>query len=301
MKVGYIGMGLMGKSMAINIRKAGFEVNVWNRTKWKCDEVVALGATAFETPAKLAEASDVVFTNVSDSADVMDVVFGPNGVAEGIKEGSIFVDNSTIRASVARDIAKRLWEEKKVRALDAPVSGGDIGAREGTLTIMVGGDAGALERVMPVLLAMGRKVTHIGDAGAGQICKAANQVMVAAQMVAMGEMLVLSEKNGVDASRVIEAVRGGAAQCWTLDVKPDRLFAGNRQPGFKAALQTKDLHIVLDSATEVNAPMPATAVATHLFEQMLVEGEGELDNSAVVGVLERMAGIKIKEPKRPKE
>lgn len=297
--MGYVGMGLMGKSMAMNIRRAGFEVNVWNRTASKCEEVVALGATAFPTPAALAEASDVVFTNVSDSDDVLAVVFGEDGIASGIREGAIFVDNSTIRASVSRDIATRLWEMKKVRALDAPVSGGDIGAREGTLTIMVGGDEGALETVMPVLLAMGKKVTRIGDAGAGQVCKAANQIMVAAQMVAMGEMLVLSEKCGVDASKVIEAVRGGAAQCWTLDVKPDRLFAGNRQPGFKAALQTKDLRIVMDSGREVSAPLPATAVNTQLFEQMLDAGDGELDNSAVVSVLESMAGIHIREPRRP--
>lgn len=298
MKVGYIGMGLMGKSMAANILKAGFPVNVYNRTKSKCDDLAALGANVFDTPAALAANSDVVFTNVSDSADVMEVVFGEDGVISGIREGAIFVDNSTIRASVSQEIANRLWAEKQVRALDAPVSGGDIGAKNGTLTIMVGGDAAALEKVMPVLLAMGKKVTHIGDSGAGQVCKAANQIMVAAQMVAMGEMLVLSEKSGVDASKVIEAVRGGAAQCWTLDVKPERLFAGNREPGFKAALQTKDLRIVMDSAREVEAPLPATAVNTHLFESMLEAGEGELDNSAVVGVLERMSGIKIKEPKK---
>lgn len=296
LKVGYIGMGLMGKAMAINVLKAGFQVNVYNRTKSKCDEVVGLGAKAFDTPAALAAESDVVFTNVSDSNDVLEVVFGENGVAKGIREGSIFVDNSTIRASVSQEIAKRLWAEKKVRALDAPVSGGDIGAKNGTLSIMVGGDEAALERVMPVLQAMGKKITRIGDCGAGQVCKAANQIMVAAQMVAMGEMLVLCEKCNVDAPKVMEAVRGGAAQCWTLDVKPERLFAGNRTPGFKAALQTKDLRIVMDSAKEVGASLPATAVTTALYEDMLKAGEHELDNSAVVSVLERMSGIKIKEP-----
>lgn len=301
LRVGYVGLGLMGAAMAMNIRRAGFPLNVWNRTPSKCLPLVEKGAIAFQTPAALAEVSDVIFTNVSDSSDVLEVVFGENGVSEGIQPGSVFVDNSTIRPSAAREIAARLWEDNGVRALDAPVSGGDIGARDGTLTIMVGGDPATLERVRPVLEAMGKTITWIGASGAGQVCKAANQIMVAAQMVAMGEMLVLSEKSGVDASRVIEAVRGGAAQCWTLDVKPQRLFAGNRTPGFKAALQTKDLHIVIDSAKEIGAPLPATAVNTHLFEQMVEAGDGDLDNSAVVSVLESMAGIHIKEPLKPME
>lgn len=298
MRVGYIGLGLMGKSMATNILKAGFEVNVWNRTAAKCDDLVAAGAKAFLTPAELAENSDVVFTNLSDSSDVYSVIFDADGVAAGIQPGAIFVDNSTIKPSTAQEIAKRLWEEKQVRALDAPVSGGDIGARNGTLSIMVGGDAAALEKVMPVLLAVGKKVTHIGDCGAGQVCKAANQIMVAAQMVAMGEILVFSEKCGVSASKVVEAIKGGAAQCWTLDVKPDLLFAGKRQPGFKAALQNKDMGIVMDSAKEYGVPVPSTAVNAQLFQSMVQNGDGELDNSAVVSVLERMANVHISEPKK---
>lgn len=296
MRVGYIGLGLMGKSMAANILKAGFPLSVWNRTAAKCDDLVAAGATACATPAEVAAASDVVFTNLSDSPDVMEVVFGDAGVAAGLRAGAIFVDNSTIKPSAAQEIARRLWAEKQVRALDAPVSGGDLGARNGTLTIMVGGDAAALETVMPVLLAMGKKVTHIGDCGAGQVCKAANQIMVAAQMAAMGEILVFAEKCGVSASKVVEAIKGGAAQCWTLDVKPDRLFVGNRQPGFKAALQSKDMGIVTDSAKEFDAPLPLTIVTAQLFRDMVEHGDGELDNAAVVSVLERMANIHIAEP-----
>ncbi|AIO00254.1 2-hydroxy-3-oxopropionate reductase, putative [Leishmania panamensis] len=298
MRVGYVGLGLMGKPMAINILKAGFPVSVWNRTASKCDDLVAAGATVCATPAEVAAGSDVVFTNLSDSPDVMEVVFGANGVAAGIREGAIFVDNSTIKPSVAQEIARRLWEEKKVRALDAPVSGGDLGARNGTLTIMVGGDAAALEAVLPVLLAMGKKVTHIGDSGAGQVCKAANQIMVAAQMVALSEILVFTEKCGVPGPTVIEAIRGGSAQCWTLDVKPERLFAGNREPGFKAALQSKDLGIVMDSAKEFGVPLPSTAVNTQLFQAMVQNGDGDRDNSAVVSVLERMANVHISEPKK---
>nr|CCC90875.1 unnamed protein product [Trypanosoma congolense IL3000] len=297
LRVGYIGLGLMGKSMAANILRAGFPLVVFNRTRSKAKELADRGAQEASSPAELAAAVDVVFTNLSDSCDVYEIVFGKDGVYSGIRPGAIFVDNSTIKPSTAREIAERMWKEKGVRCLDAPVSGGDIGARDGTLSIMVGGDTAALEKVLPVLQAMGKKITHVGDVGAGQVCKAANQIMVAAQMVAMAEMMVFSEKCGVDSEKVIEAVKGGAAQCWTLDVKPQRLFAGNREPGFKAALQSKDLSIVMDSAKEFGVPMPSTAVNAQLYQSMLQYGEGDLDNSAVVGVLERMANCRISEKK----
>jgi 2-hydroxy-3-oxopropionate reductase len=180
-----------------------------------------------------------------------------------------------------------------VQSLDAPVSGGDIGARDGTLTIMVGGDAAALERVMPVFQAMGKTITHVGDAGAGQVAKAANQIMVAAQMVAMGELLVFSKKAGVDPQKVVDAIKAGAAQCWSLDVKPPRLLAGNRQPGFKAYMQAKDLNIVMESAREYGAPLPLTAESTQLFNAMLQMDMAELDNSAVIGVIEKLAGVEL--------
>jgi 2-hydroxy-3-oxopropionate reductase len=182
-----------------------------------------------------------------------------------------------------------------VQALDAPVSGGDIGARNATLTIMVGGEAAALETVMPVFEAMGKKITHIGPAGTGQIAKAANQIMVAAQMVAMGELLIFAQKAGADPQKVVEAIKGGAAQCWTLDVKPPRLFAGNRAPGFKARMQAKDLNIVIDSAREFGAPLPATALNTQLFNAMVAQGLGEQDNSAVVALIEGLANVHLQE------
>jgi 2-hydroxy-3-oxopropionate reductase len=169
-----------------------------------------------------------------------------------------------------------------------------VGAKNGTLAIMVGGAPAALEKAMPVLLAMGKNVTHVGGPGAGQVAKAANQIMVAAQMVAMAELLVFSQKAGVDPQKVVEAIKGGAAQCWTLDVKPPRLFAGNRAPGFKAKMQAKDLHIVLETAREYGIPLPMTAENAQLFSAMLQMGMGELDNSAVLGVIEALAGIKLK-------
>lgn len=292
LKVGYIGLGLMGKSIARNILKAGFPVVVHNRSRAAVDELVAEGATAASSPSEVASQADAVFTNLPDSPDVEKVVLGENGIIAGARDGLIYVDNSTIKPASARMIAEKL-KEKNVFALDAPVSGGDIGARNGTLTIMVGGDASALERVMAVMLAMGKTVTHVGDAGAGQVAKAANQIMVAAQMVAMGELLVFAKKAGVDPKKVVDAIKGGAAQCWSLDVKPPRLFDGNRNPGFKARMQLKDLKIVLDTAREYNVPVSSTIENTKLFQQMIDAGMGELDNSAVVGVIEKLAGVEI--------
>ena len=292
LKVGYIGLGLMGKSIARNILKAGFPVVVHNRSRAAVEELVAEGASAAHSPSEVAAQVDVVFTNLPDTPDVEKVVLGENGILEGAHDGLVYIDNSTIKPVAARRIADKL-AARNVFALDAPVSGGDIGARNGTLTIMVGGDASALEKVMPVLRAMGKTVTHVGDAGAGQVAKAANQIMVAAQMVAMGELLVFSKKAGVDPKKVVDAIKGGAAQCWTLDVKPPRLFDGNRNPGFKAYMQLKDLNIILDTAKEYGIPVSGTKANTELFQQMIDSGMGELDNSAVVGVIEKLAGVQI--------
>ena len=292
LKVGYIGLGLMGKSIARNILKAGFPVVVHNRSRAVVDELVAEGASASDSPREVAAQVDVVFTNLPDTPDVEKVALGEKGIIAGAHAGLIFIDNSTIQPAAARRIAERL-AAKNVFALDAPVSGGDIGARNGTLTVMVGGDASALEKAMPVFLAMSKTVTHVGDAGAGQVAKAANQIMVAAQMVAMGELLVFAKKAGVDPRKVVEAIKGGAAQCWSLDVKPPRLFDGNRNPGFKAHMQLKDLRIVQETAKEYDIPIAGAKANTELFQQMIDLGMGELDNSAVVGVIEKLAGINI--------
>jgi 2-hydroxy-3-oxopropionate reductase len=292
--VGYIGLGRMGKSIARNIHKAGFPLVVHNRSRAAVDELVAEGAFAANSPAEVAAQVEIVFTNLPDTPDVEKVVLGEKGILTGARPGLIFVDNSTIKPAAARSLAARL-AERDVFSLDAPVSGGDIGARNGTLAIMVGGPAEALEKVRPVLEAMGKTVTHVGEAGAGQVAKAANQIMVAAQMVAMGELLIFSQKAGVDPQKVVEAIKGGAAQCWTLDVKPARLFAGNRNPGFKAQMQAKDLNIILETAREYGIPLPSAAVDAQLFNAMLENGMGELDNSAVIGMIEALAGVKLRE------
>jgi 2-hydroxy-3-oxopropionate reductase len=289
LKVGYIGLGIMGKPMARNVMKAGYEVVVHNRSRQSVKELVEQGAIEAHSPAEVAGQVDVVFTNLPDSPDVELVALGEEGIIEGAHEGLIFIDNSTIKPATARSIGRKL-AEKGVIMLDAPVSGGDVGAIEGTLTIMVGGPNDALEQVRSVLEAMSQSITHVGGLGDGQIAKAANQIMVAAQMVAMGELLVLAQKAGADPQKVIQAIRGGAAGCWALDNKPQRIFAGNREPGFKAYMQAKDLGIVMDTAREYGIPLPSTAVHMQLYSAMLEMGMRELDNSAVLGVIETLSG-----------
>lgn len=291
--VGYIGLGLMGKSIARNIYKAGFPLVVYNRSRTAVEELVAEGAKAAGSPAEVAAQVEAVFTALPDTPDVEKVVLGERGILAGAQAGLIWVDNSTIKPAAARNLAAQLALQG-VLSLDAPVSGGEIGARNGTLAIMVGGPAEVLEKVMPVFRAMGKTVTHVGEAGAGQVAKAANQIMVAAQMVAMGELLIFSQKAGVDPLKVVQAIQGGAAQCWTLDVKPPRLFAGNRAHGFKAHMQAKDLDIILETAREYGIPLPSAAVDAQLYHAMLQNGMGELDNSAVVGILEKLAGEELK-------
>ena len=291
-KVGYIGLGLMGKPIAMNLIKAGYQLTVYNRSPQAVQELEAAGASAADSACEVAQHSDVVFTNLPDTPDVEAVVLGDEGVLEGCHPGMLFIDNSTITPEAARDIALTL-AEMGVDALDAPVSGGDIGAKAGTLAIMVGGPRHAFERAMPIFNVIGKTITYVGDSGAGQVAKACNQIMVAAQMVAMSELMLLAQKCGVNPAQVITAIRGGAAQCWTLDNKPERLLSGDRSPGFKTYMQHKDLGIVLDTARTYGMPLPATSINNQLYESMLQLGLGDLDNSAVIAVLELLAGMKL--------
>lgn len=292
LKIGYIGLGLMGKPIAKNILKAGYPLIVHNRSQEAVDDLVHLGAKSAASPSDMAANVDVIFTNLPDTPDVEMVALGENGIIKGAHPGLICVDNSTILPAAARVIAEVLFK-KGIEFLDAPVSGGDIGAQNGTLTIMVGGSEIALEKVRPVLNSIGKVITHVGASGAGQIAKAANQIMVAAQMVAMAELLILAKKSGTDPEKVVEAIRAGAAQCWALDHKPQRLFAGERKPGFKAAMQYKDLNIVMDTAHEYGIPLPMTAITTQLYAAMCEMGMEAMDNSAVIGVIEKLAGMEL--------
>jgi 2-hydroxy-3-oxopropionate reductase len=291
-KIGYIGLGLMGAPMARNLMKAGYTVVVHNRSRVIVDELAQEGAIPAASPAEVAAQVDVVFTNLPDSPDVELVALGPDGVIEGAHEGLIFVDNSTIKPETARHIAEQL-AAVGVQALDAPVSGGDIGAQAGTLTIMVGGPEEAFNTVLPLFEAMGKTITRIGESGAGQVAKAANQIIVAAQMTGMAEALVLAQKSGVDPARVVQAISRGAAQCWALDNKPERIFRRELGPGFKAYMQHKDLNIVLDTGNAYGVPLPVTAAAQQLYRAMLANGNGELDNSAVITVLEALADTTV--------
>ena len=290
--IGYIGLGLMGKPIAKNILKAGYPLVVHNRSRQAVQELVSLGASEAFSPKEVASMADIIFTNLPDSPDVETVTLGAEGIIHGAKPGTILVDNSTIKPSSARFIAEKM-SQIEVESLDAPVSGGDIGAINGTLTIMVGGPETAFQKVLPVFEAIGKSITHVGEAGTGQITKCANQIMVAAQMVAMGELLILAKKAGADPEKVAQAIKGGAAQCWSLDVKTPRLFEGNRQPGFKAYMQAKDLGIVMDTARQYGIPLPGTAANTQLFQAMLEMGMKDLDNSAVIGVIETLANTKL--------
>ncbi|HYO89305.1 MAG TPA: NAD(P)-binding domain-containing protein [Candidatus Limnocylindrales bacterium] len=296
--IGYIGLGIMGGAIARNLLKAGHHLVVHNRSQVVVDELVALGAVRATSPREVAAQVDFVFTNLPDSPDVEQVVLGPGGIIEGAHDGLTYIDNSTIKPETARMIYDRL-KDAGVAALDAPVSGGDVGARNGTLTIMVGGDAEAFERTAPLFEAMGKAWVLVGEAGAGQIAKACNQIIVGAQMVGLAEALITAQKSGVDPLKVVEAIKGGAAQMWTLDVKPPRLFAGNRGPGFKAHMQHKDLGIVLDTARAYGIPLPMTAIIMQLYTAMLEQGNGQLDNSAVISVYESLTGVRLDEPLNP--
>ncbi len=294
-KIGYIGLGIMGASIARNLMKAGHELLVHNRSRAIVDQLVSEGAKAALSPKEVAEQVEFVFTNLPDSPDVEQVVLGKNGIIEGAHEGLIYIDNSTIKPETARSLAGEL-EKVGIDALDAPVSGGDVGAKNGTLTIMVGGKQTAFDKAAPLFQSIGKAWVLVGDSGAGQIAKVCNQIIVGAQMVALAEALITAQKAGVDPSRMVEAIKSGAAQMWTLDVKPPRLFAGNRQPGFKAYMQHKDLGIVMDTGKTYGIPLPMTAVVQQLFTAMLEQGNRELDNSAVIGVYETLANIKLDEP-----
>jgi len=293
-RVGYIGLGIMGSGMARNLLKAGHTLIVHNRSRAIVDEFVREGAIPASCPREVAAQSEFVCTNLPDSPDVEQVVLGPDGIIEGAHEGLIYIDHSTIKPETARKIAAEL-ARVGVLALDAPVSGGDIGARAGTLSIMVGGPKEAFDRALPLFQAMGKTITWVGESGAGQIAKVANQIVVAGTMVAMAEALVLAQKAGVDPQRVVQAISRGAAQCWALDTKPAKIFTRDLSPGFKAYMQAKDLKIVIDTGRTYHVPLPLTAVAHQLYEAMVSMGYGDLDNSAVITVLEALAGVTVGE------
>jgi len=288
--IGFIGLGIMGRPMSLNLLKAGYPLVVHSRSPAPVDAVVSQGATRASSPREVAAASDIVITMLPDSPDVERVVSGENGVLEGIRPGALIIDMSTISPVVAKRLAAEA-EKRGATMLDAPVSGGEIGAINATLSIMVGGPEEAFQRALPAFEAMGKSIIRIGEAGAGQVCKACNQIVVALTIEAVGEALTLARKAGVNAAKVREALLGGFAQSRVLDVHGQRLLDRNFKPGFRARLHLKDLAIALAAGREYEASLPATALTAEMLKSVLATGHGDDDHSALMTVLEKLAGI----------
>jgi len=291
-RIGFIGLGIMGAGMAANVLRAGFPLTVWNRTRPKTEPLVAAGASVAATPAELAATSDIIITCISDTPDVEAVILGQQGVIHGVGPGSLVIDMSTISPAATRQIASAL-AKRNVAMLDAPVSGGSEGAARGRLSIMVGGDAAALQRAMPVLQTMGQRITHVGSNGAGQMVKLVNQVMVVGNCLAMAEGLLLAQAGGVDLHKALEAVSSGAAGSWMLSNRGPQILARDWRPGFTIALQQKDLRLVLEAADQQGAPLPGTALIFQLYRTLEAKGLSGDGNHALVKALEALAGFEI--------
>jgi 2-hydroxy-3-oxopropionate reductase len=289
MKVGFIGLGLMGRPMALNLLKAGHELSVWSRRNESMAPLVQAGASGCASAAEVASRSEVVISMVADAPDVEQVALGPNGVADGAQAGLILVDMSTIAPAAAQSIAGRM-AERGVTMLDAPVSGGEVGAIEGTLTIMVGGDEVDFRKVKPLFEAMGKTVSLIGATGAGQVAKACNQILTGVGVAAVAEALNFAQKSGVDAARVRDALLGGFAYSRILDNHGKRMLERNFRPGFKAWMHQKDMRIVLEEAHRLGLALPSSAATAQMFNAMVGSGLGEEDSVAMLKLLERMSG-----------
>ena len=289
-RVGFIGLGTMGAAMAGHVAGAGYPLTVWNRTPGRAASLVAAGAGQAETPAALAAESDVIVVCVSDSPDVEEVLFGPAGAAEGVRDGGLVVDCSTVAPSTARSAAERL-AGRGVGFVDAPVSGGSEGAQKATLTIFCGGDAANVERARPVLSTMGRTITHVGPVGAGQAVKAVNQVILAGTYLGVAEGIVLALKAGLDVAQVVEALGGGAAQSWVLANRSGRMIDNDYPLGFKVSLHLKDLGIALDMARELGADLPIAALCADFERELVAGGHAGEDMSAVARVIRGRSGL----------
>ncbi len=293
-KVGLIGLGIMGRPMAKNILKAGFALTLWNRTRARIGELVALGAHAADSPKDVAAKVDIIITIVSDSPDAAEVILGANGVIEGVRAGSLVIDMSTISPQVTREMASKL-AAKNVAMLDAPVSGGEKGAIEGTLSIMVGGEAAALERARPVFDALGKRIVHIGSNGMGQVCKLANQIAVALNNLSISEALVFAQKAGADPAKVLEAIQAGAAGSWAFNNYAPKILRRDFAPGFMVALQQKDLKLVLEAARAMQLSLPGTALTHELYKSIQAHGGDKEGNFALIKAIEALAGVKVGE------
>lgn len=288
--VGFIGLGIMGLPMAGHILKAGYPLTVYNRTRSKTRSLEAEGAAVAASPLEVAANSRMIITMVSDSPDVQEVVAGPEGVVDGIRPGSVVMDMSTISPQVERDLDRQL-REKGCALVDAPVSGGDVGAQNATLAIMAGGDREAFDRAVPIFETMGKTITYCGPVGSGQLTKLCNQILVAVTLMGVSEALIFAGKNGLDQRVMIEAVKGGAAGSWQLSNLAPRVVNRDFAPGFMVDLIQKDLRLVMESGAAAQAALPATSLVNQLFRTSQARGEGLEGTQALVKVLEQLAGL----------
>jgi 2-hydroxy-3-oxopropionate reductase len=290
--VGFIGLGIMGKPMAKNLMEAGYDLVVHNRSPEKAEELAGEGATAAGSPREVAEGCDVVITMLPDSPQVEEVLSGEGGVFEGVREGALIVDMSTISPVVTENLSARA-KENGASLLDAPVSGGDVGAIEGTLSIMVGGSEEDFERAKPLFEVMGKTVTHVGPTGAGQVTKAANQIVVALTIEAVSEALVLGSKGGVSPEKILDVLGGGLAGNKVMEVKREKFLSHNFDPGFRSELHHKDLGIALAAGREYGVALPVTAVVDQMLLTMRRKGWGGEDHSALLRIIEDQSGHEI--------
>ncbi len=287
--LGFIGMGIMGAPMARNLLQAGYDVTVWNRTRSKAEGLTADGATVVGSPAEVAARSAMVMACVTNSPDVEEVALGAGGVIEGAARGSVFIDHSTISPAVSRSIGTKLGE-RGIAMLDAPVSGGDIGAQAGTLAIMVGGEAEVFERCLPVLEAMGKTIVHVGPSGAGQVVKACNQVAGGLNLLALAEAVALARRAGVDPAKMLEVVGAGAAGSWMISNLGPRALRGDFAPGFMVELMQKDLRLALEAADASHTPLLGTALVHQLFQVIEAAGRGRDGTQALVDAVASLTG-----------
>ncbi|MGC8811853.1 MAG: 2-hydroxy-3-oxopropionate reductase [bacterium] len=290
--LGFIGLGIMGKPMAGHLVKAGHKVYVYDLNPAPVQELVAKGAVGCQNSKEVAEKSEIIIIMVPDTPDVEQVLFGPAGVAEGVKKGSIVVDMSSISPIATKEFARKL-ADLGVEMLDAPVSGGQVGAENATLSIMVGGKGEIFERVKPIFELLGKNIVHIGGHGDGQTCKVANQIVVALTIEAVSEALVFASKAGADPKKVRQALLGGFAQSRILDLHGERMINRSFKPGFRIQLHRKDLNLALQAARQLGVCLPSTAIAQELFNAVVAQEGDQLDHSAMVLALERLANHKV--------
>ena len=291
-RIGFIGLGIMGRGMAANLLKAGFPLTVWNRTASRGDDLVAQGAQRGASPADVAAQSDIILICVSDTPDVEQVILGAEGVIHGVQPGALVIDHSTISPQATKTLAAAL-AERGVAMLDAPVSGGSEGAAKGTLSIMVGGAADDFQRALPVFQAMGKAITHVGPNGAGQTVKLVNQVLVVGNCLAMCEALMFAQAGGVDLEKTFAAISQGAAGSWMFTNRAPQIMRRDWRPGFTIDLQQKDLRLVLDAADDFGAPLPGTSLIFQFYRTLQAQGLGSEGNHALVKALENLAGFEI--------